>query len=105
MHDVEQTIMNIIAYSGEAKNLVYSALDLAQNDDKEGALKLIGEAKEKLQEVHKIHSTLLASDFLDALDNKYFFLLIHAEDIFMSSMSECELVSRLLNNPKKGGLT
>ena len=56
------------------QNLVYSALDLAQNDDKEGKhLKLISEAKRSFRKCIRSIRQFLASDFLDALDNKYFF--------------------------------
>lgn len=100
MENIEEVVMKIIAYGGEAKGLIYSALDHALNDNKEEAYQNLKDAKEKLAEVHSVHAQLLSEINLDEVSHQYMFLLMHAEDIFMSSMSECEIVNRLISNRK-----
>lgn len=93
----ETIAMTVISYAGDAKNHVYRALDIANQGNLEEANKLLDEARQRLQEVHNQHRELMDKVDLNELDHRYIFLLIHAEDIFISTMSECELVSRIIN--------
>lgn len=100
--DIETMILNIIANAGEAKSLIYLALNEAENGNKDKATEMISKAKELLLEVHKTHAELFSDEYnFDEIDNKHLFLLVHAEDLFMSTMSESEIASHMISFKKE----
>lgn len=93
--DIEGIVLRIVSSSGEAKSHCYRALERLAEGNPEAGLKEIAEADRLLQSVHEAHASLLSGDQLPA-DPKLQFLLVHAEDIFMTTMTEKELIRGLL---------
>lgn len=97
--DLEQVVMNIVAQSGQAKGLVYRAMEALGSGDPEGALRLLEESETLLKDVHRLHYRLLTEIDPAALrDSRMLLLMIHAEDIFSSTMSEKEMLKSLVRN-------
>lgn len=95
MNEFEQTIMLLIAHAGEAKNHCYKALELARQGLLEEAQESIRKADACLKEIHHVHGGLLANEHLPS-DPRSLLLLMHAEDIYMTTMTERELVKHLI---------
>lgn len=81
---VESACMQIIAAAGNAKSLFIEACDDANKNDVESAKAKIAEAKESLEEAHKVHLELITKEANNEL-GEVKLLLVHAEDQMMSS--------------------
>lgn len=91
--------MNIIAQAGQAKSLCYRAIDALGRGSAREARELLEEAEGLLKEVHEQNYQLLSGlDSNVPPDPKAFLLVIHAEDIFMSTMTEKEILKALMRN-------
>lgn len=95
--DLEQLVLTIIATAGEAKRLCFNALREAIEGRVDAGRERIAEAEAVLQPLHELHLGLLSGDDLPA-DPKLMLLLVHAEDIFATTMSEKELIKLLLQS-------
>ena len=95
MMGIEEIVMQIVSSSGEAKSHCYRALERLAEGRFEAGLGEIAEADRLLQSVHEIHAGLFGREAIP-MDPKLQFLLMHAEDIFMTTMSEKELIRGLL---------
>ncbi|WP_342259148.1 PTS lactose/cellobiose transporter subunit IIA [Spiroplasma endosymbiont of Dioctria linearis] len=88
--------MELIATSGTAKSLALSAINIAKNGDKEGAIKLISEAKIELNKVHNIHGDLISKEASGKkLDISLLF--IHSQDHLTSAIIIMDLAEHLVN--------
>ncbi len=92
----EEIILKIIAEAGQSKSLCYQALRVLNEGDLEQAREHLARAEELLRGVHEVHAGLLHDNVIPS-DPKEMFLLVHAEDIFMSTMTEKELIKGFLN--------
>jgi len=92
--DNEQTVLNIIAVAGEAKSHCYRAIHEIAAGRPAEAERCLKTAEQLLQEVHRVHLGLLGGGIPG--DPRLLFLLVHAEDIFMTTMTEKELLKNLI---------
>lgn len=93
--NMEMTIFQIIANSGDAKSLLFEAIRLAKTGDAEGAAIKLNEAEEKLTAAHREQTALIQAE---AQDNgvPVSLLLIHAQDHLMNAILLKDLASEMV---------
>ncbi|MGL5616874.1 MAG: PTS lactose/cellobiose transporter subunit IIA [Sarcina sp.] len=92
---MEEIIMNLIIYSGEARSLSMEAIQLAKENKIEEAKELLTKAGEQLGEAHHSQTTLIQNE---AAGNKaeVSLLLVHAQDHLMTSITLKDLAVELV---------
>lgn len=98
--DLEKISVKIIANSGEAKSLLFEAIDMAQQNYLNEAWELVNQAREKITFAEKIHMDVLREE-ANGGKPKLNLLLIHAEDHMMSGHLLVELTERFINMYEK----
>lgn len=91
----EQQLIQIIAYSGNAKSLCMEAMEDAFSGEFEGAADKMRQAGESLAEAHEAHTQLLTAS---ACGEKELIspILIHAQDHFMGASLTMDLVELMI---------
>ena len=92
---MEEIIMNLIMYSGEARSYCMEGIQLAKEGNVEGAKELIEKAAAQLGEAHHSQTTLIQNE---AAGNKaeVSLLLVHAQDHLMTSMTVKDLAVEIV---------
>ncbi|MGV8026474.1 MAG: PTS lactose/cellobiose transporter subunit IIA [Anaerolineaceae bacterium] len=93
---LEIIAMEMISYAGDAKADGYNALHAAKNGDFDEARKLLELAEEKITISHRIHLKLLGIDSQFKSMNEQL-LITHAMDTMMTSTSEINLITELVD--------
>lgn len=83
--NLEMIIFQIITHSGDAKSLLFEAIQLAKTGDKVGAEEKIAEAEERLSLAHKEQTTLIQTE-AQGTKTEVSLLLIHAQDHLMNAI-------------------
>jgi PTS system cellobiose-specific IIA component len=98
--ELEKTIFQIIASSGESKNKLFEAIDAYQKGDTVKKEKNLKESEELVSDANKLLYKLVQRE---AQGEKIplSILLVHSLDILMSSITAREIVTRLLETPRK----
>ncbi len=93
--NIETIIFQIIANSGDAKSLVFEAIQLAKTGSEEAALAKLTQAEEKLGAAHREQTTLIQAE---AQENgvPVSLLLIHAQDHLMNAILLKDLARELI---------
>lgn len=92
---MEEEIFEIIVHSGAARGKIYEALDKARINDPQSEIdKLLAEAKNEMVLAHNIQTKLITDEMNG--DTKITLLLIHAQDQFMTTMSEQSLIEQMI---------
>lgn len=99
MKNQENVIFDLIVHSGNARGLLYEALDKAEMSEFKESEKLMEKAKGELVLAHNIQTELIQDDLRG--NGKISLLLIHAQDQFMNTMTEQSLIERLIKLQKK----
>lgn len=83
---MEEIIMNLIIFSGDARSYSMEAIQLAKEGKIEEAKELLGKAGEQLGEAHHSQTTLIQNE---AAGNKaeVSLLLVHAQDHLMTTIT------------------
>ena len=82
--NMEEQIMQIILFSGNAKSTAFEAIQAAKENDLEQANKLLEEANEELINAHKVQTFLIQSEIRgEKVETSL--LLIHAQDHLMNA--------------------
>ena len=94
-NETQKIALEIIAYSGEARSVAFSALQAAKNNQFEEANSLMKQAEEIAKKAHKTQTELLINE---AQGNKISLdiLLIHAQDHLMTCMLAFDLIKELI---------
>lgn len=92
---LEQILMQIIVYSGKAKNNYLLALRSCKERQFEKGRQLIQEAEIMLAKAHKTHLDLIQRE-VSGKHTESSLILMHAEDHLMSTNTIKELVKELL---------
>ena len=95
--DPEEIIMTIISSAGEAKKNCFEALRAWKNGDRETADRLLEQADELLHKVCEMHNKMIGMAEAFTSNPMMLLLLIHAEDIYMSTESEKEIIRTLIS--------
>ncbi|HWI60282.1 MAG TPA: PTS lactose/cellobiose transporter subunit IIA [Symbiobacteriaceae bacterium] len=95
MVDLEQTTMQLIIHSGNARSLAYEAFDLALENDFAAAGAKLREASQELSRAHGTQTALIQNE---AAGNgvPLTLLLVHGQDHLMTAMTEINLIERLV---------
>lgn len=94
MEDLENKIFEIITHSGVARSTFYDALKSAREGDIEKARSLMKEGDQELVQAHNVQTELITADMSG--ETKISLLLIHAQDQFMTTMSEQTLIEQMI---------
>ncbi|NMB58143.1 MAG: PTS lactose/cellobiose transporter subunit IIA, partial [Chloroflexi bacterium] len=88
--DLEKYCFELISYAGEARSLVFEALNEAKDGNIAKAKELIGESRKPGVEAHRIQMQLLTLEARGE-DPGASVLLVHAQDLLMASTTERDL--------------
>jgi PTS system cellobiose-specific IIA component len=93
--NTENISMALIANSGEARALAFTALQEAKLGNFLEAKKLLKKSEESSLNAHKTQTSLLVSE-ANGENNEINVLLIHAQDHLMTSLLAQELIKELI---------
>lgn len=92
---MEEEIFEIIVHSGNARAKIYEALESSRaNKSQEEIDELLNEAKDEMTIAHNVQTKLITDEMNG--ESKVNLLLIHAQDQFMTTMSEQALIEQLI---------
>jgi len=95
-HDLNETAMQIILHAGDARKLIFDAMDLlCKEEDPEEIKGKLKQAKELLIKAHTIQSQLIQNSVEDE-NQKNCLLFNHAQDTLMIVQSEHFMIKNLL---------
>lgn len=83
--NLEMIIIQIITHSGDAKSLLFEAIQLAKTGDLKGAEEKIVKAEEHLSLAHKEQTTLIQTE-AQGKPIEVSLLLVHAQDHLMNAI-------------------
>lgn len=83
--NLEMIIFKLITHSGDAKSLLFEAIQLAKTGDFKGAEEKIEQAEEQLSMAHKEQTTLIQTE-AQGNATEVSLLLIHAQDHLMNTI-------------------
>ncbi|MGL4656185.1 MAG: PTS lactose/cellobiose transporter subunit IIA [Sarcina sp.] len=92
---MEEIIMNLIMFSGEARSYCMEGIQLAKEGKVEEAKELIGKAAAQLGEAHHSQTSLIQNE---AAGNRaeVSLLLVHAQDHLMTSITVKDLATEIV---------
>ena len=93
--DMEQTIVQIILYAGNAKSTAFEAIQAAKDNDIEEANRLIEKASEELTSAHRVQTQLIQSE-IRGEKVEMSLLLIHAQDHLMNAITFKDLAGEFI---------
>ncbi|KGX84627.1 PTS lactose/cellobiose transporter subunit IIA [Pontibacillus litoralis] len=99
-HSKESEIFEIIAHGGNAKSLAYEALAAAEEQLYEIAETKFAEAKTELTTAHKTQTKLIQEE-INGTPIQLSLLMIHAQDHLMTSISEVNLIEKMIKMTKR----
>lgn len=91
----EQRLIQIIAYSGNAKSLCMEAMQDAFSGEFEAASENMRKAKESLAEAHESHTQMLTASACGE-EELISPILIHAQDHFMGASLTMDLIELMI---------
>ncbi|WP_125153986.1 PTS lactose/cellobiose transporter subunit IIA [Clostridium rectalis] len=97
---MEEIILNIITYSGEARSSAMEAIQFAKSGNFDKAIGLMEEANRQLSLAHK-HQTTLIQEEAQGKKKEVSLLLIHAQDHLMNTLTLRDLASELIDIYKR----
>ena len=93
--NMEEQIMQIILYSGNAKSTAFEAIQAAKEKDIEQANALLEQANEELGNAHKVQTFLIQSEIRgEKIETSL--LLIHAQDHLMNAITFKDLAGEFI---------
>lgn len=93
--DIEQIVMNIIIYSGDARSYLYEALNSAKAGRYDEINSLIEKANEAIGKAHDIQTGLLQQE-AGGEPLKVSILFVHSQDHLMTTISEKNLILEII---------
>lgn len=100
MEGLELSIFNIISNGGNAKGLVYEAMEAAEKGDFEQADSLMNEADEFLKVAHQTQTELLQGE-ANGDKHDISLLMVHAQDHLMTSIEVRNLADMVIRMNKR----
>lgn len=95
MNDLESTIFELIVHSGNARALLYEALDFSQTNSKNEVHEKLNNVKKEMVLAHNLQTKLIQDNLKG--EGEISLLLIHAQDQFMTAMTEQVLIEKMIN--------
>ena len=97
--DIESVSMSLIAHSGDARSLAFTALKKCREGDFKECDSLVESAEKASVEAHHVQSSLLINE-AQGNTTPVNVLLIHAQDHLMCSMLAIDLIKEIINLEK-----
>lgn len=97
---MEEKIFGLISHSGEAKSLLMESISEAKEGNFTNADKKIEEATEKLNQAHKVQTSLIQAE-AGGEKHEASLLLIHAQDHLMNAILLKNLAIEIVDLHKK----
>lgn len=94
--ELEMTMIEIVAFSGDARTKLLGAVKKAKDHDFAGAQALVDEAQELLNDAHKTQTDLLTAEARGEVTTPTV-LLVHAQDHLMTTMLLRDVIDALLD--------
>lgn len=94
--DLELTMIEIVALSGDARTKLLTAVKKAKDGDFAGAQVLVDEAQELLNDAHKSQTDLLTAEARGEVTTPTV-LLVHAQDHLMTTMLLRDVIDALMD--------
>lgn len=92
---IEEQIMQIILYSGNAKSTAFEAIQAAKANNFEQANELIERANEEMSSAHRVQTYLIQSEIRgEKVETSL--LLIHAQDHLMNAITFKDLAGEFI---------
>ncbi|SFC90613.1 PTS lactose/cellobiose transporter subunit IIA [Clostridium uliginosum] len=91
----EQEIFELISHTGEARNNIFNALNEMMENNKEKSDEFLKLANQQMIEAHNMQTKLIQKDIEEDGINVSL-LMVHAQDQFMTAMSEEFLVKKMI---------
>jgi len=100
---MEQTILEIILNSGEARSMCLKAMSLLKDHQYNEARELMIEAKKPLNLAHKAQTNIIQNE---AAGNKteISLLMVHAQDHLMTTLSIRDIVEVMIDYAEQVGI-
>ena len=92
--DIETSIFTIITSAGEARTLLYEAVDKARAGKISESKQCMIAADKQLKSAHDVQTELITRDLNGSLPMSL--LLVHAQDQLMTTMSEQSLIGQMI---------
>jgi cellobiose PTS system EIIA component len=96
MNEMEEKIMKLIIYAGEAKNHAYEALQKVNVEDYEGADAEMKQADDALNIAHNVQTSMLQKEACGE-KMELSVLFVHAQDHLMTAISEKSLIEQIID--------
>ena len=100
MQDMELIVFEIISNGGNAKALVYEAIEASENGKFKEARELLNEADTFLNKAHQVQTDLIQKEAAGE-KNEVTVLFVHAQDHLMTTMTLREVAIEMLELYKK----
>lgn len=98
--DIEQVVLKLITYSGNARSLCLSAIRTVREGDATKGQQLIDEANGALIEAHGYQTKLIQQE-VRGEKTDISLLLIHAQDHLMNALTVRDLAIEIIENNKQ----
>lgn len=97
--DVEQIVMNIIIYSGDARSYLYEALNKSKEGKYDEIDGLIKQANDAIGKAHEIQTSMLQKE-AEGEPLKVSVLFVHSQDHLMTTISEKNMILEMIEMRK-----
>lgn len=94
--------MNVILHAGNAKELIFEAIDAASKKKYSLAEELVVEANNEMTLAHKTQTSMLQQE-AEGIEIPYSPLFVHAQDTLMTTKSEISILKEIIKIYKKLG--
>nr|WP_234123847.1 PTS lactose/cellobiose transporter subunit IIA [Clostridium hydrogenum] len=97
--DIEQIVMNIIIYSGDARAYLYDALNKAKEGKYDEIDGLIEKANDAIGKAHDIQTNMLQQE-ASGEPLRVSVLFVHSQDHLMTTISEKNMILEMIEMRK-----
>lgn len=93
---VENEIMQIIVYAGNARSLAMQSIQAAKKGQQQAAAQAMKEADTHLKEAHHTHAHILSTAADENKSVELTLFMVHGEDHLMSAVTTIDLAKEIL---------
>lgn len=100
LDQLEEIVFGIVSYAGEAKGYAYEALDVSEKGEFKKAKELMEQSNKSILKAHGIQTDLIQKEAAGEY-TPINMLFIHAQDHIMTTISEKELITKMIAMNKR----
>ena len=93
---MENEIMQIIVYAGNARSLAMQSIRASKLGEMEEAEKKMSDAEQNLKEAHHTHGKILSASADEQSEIELTLFMVHGEDHLMSAITTIDLAKEFL---------